>query len=123
VLHLAFDILSAAALIGGGLAVQFARGPSARRPPVVIPLIHGALGITGLALLLIVIRHGIPSTGTGTGNFGTVAAGFFCVALLLGLLIAIGSWRRGRPGGLLVATHASLAIAGVVLLLTLVSLG
>jgi LPXTG-motif cell wall-anchored protein len=122
-LDIAFYVLATAALIGGGLAVQFARGPSVRRPAVVISLIHGALGIAGLALLLVVVRHGIPSTGTGTGNFGTAAAGFCCVALLLGLMIAIGNWRRGRPGGLLVATHASLAIAGVVLLLTLVSLG
>lgn len=122
-LDIAFDLLLAAALIGAVLAVQFARGPSAMRPPVAIALVHGALGIGGLALLIVIIRHGLPSTGVGTAGFGAIAAGFFGAALLLGGLIAISGWRRGRPSGLLVGTHASLAIVGVVLLLTLVALG
>lgn len=122
-LDMAFYVLAAAALIGAALAVHFARGPTVTRPPVTIPLVHGAVGIAGLALLIVIVRHGIPSTGTGTGDFGAIAAGFFCVALLLGILIAISGWRRGRPSGLLVATHASLAVAGLVLLLTLVALG
>jgi hypothetical protein len=122
-LDTAFDVLAAAALIGAGLAVHFARGPAVRRPPAAFALVHAALGVIGLALLMLVLRHGVSATGNGTSNFGTIAAGFFVVALLFGLLIAFAGWRRGRPGGLLVATHASLAIAGIVMLLTLVALG
>lgn len=122
-LDLAFGVLTAAALIGAGLAVHFARGPAVRQPPAAIPLVHGGLGAIGLAVLGVVIRHGLPSAGNGTADFGSIAAGFLAVALLCGLLILFAAWRRRRPSGLLVATHASLAIAGIVLLLTLVALG
>lgn len=120
-LDVAFVILTVAALIGATLAVLYLRGSKAARPHTPLPLGHGALGIVGFGLLLAVLRHGVKSTGSGTGDFGLIAAGFFGVALLAGLLILL-TGRRRRPGGLLVATHASLAIAGLVVLLTLVAL-
>ena len=110
-------------MVGAGLAVQFARGPAVTRPPHAVPLVHGALGIIGLVLLIAVVRRGLPSTDTGAGDFGLIAVGFFGATLLFGLLILLVAWRHGRPGGFLVATHASLATAGVVVLLTLVLLG
>jgi hypothetical protein len=121
-IHLAFYLFVAAALMGTGLAVLYARGPAARRPPAAIPLVHGTLGMAGLVLLVAVLRHGLPATDTGTGDFGAIAAGFLGLTLAFGLLIALAGWRGRRPGGLLVATHASLAIAGVVVLATLVAL-
>lgn len=122
-LHLAFAILAAAALIGVGLAVFYLRGPSALRLPPALPLVHGALGAAGLGLLIVVLRHGLPPTDNGTAGFGLIAAGFFGLALVLGLLIASVAWRGRRPGGLVVATHASVAIAGIVVLAVLVALG
>ncbi|MDE2165442.1 MAG: hypothetical protein KGJ66_03785 [Alphaproteobacteria bacterium] len=122
-LDLAFALLSAAALIGAGLAVNFARGPTVKRSPAAIALTHAGVGVTGLILLFVVVRHGLPSIGNGTADFAAIATGFFGVALLFGLLILLAAWRRRRPSGLLVATHASLAVAGIVMLLTRVTLG
>jgi len=121
-LHLAFVVLAIAALFGAGLVVLYLRGSSAPRPPQALPLAHGSLGAAGLILLLAVLRRGLPPTDNGTAGFGLIAAGFFGLALMLGLVIAAINWRGRRPGGLVVATHASIAIAGVVVLVALVAL-
>ncbi|MDE2228208.1 MAG: hypothetical protein KGL11_04105 [Alphaproteobacteria bacterium] len=121
-IDLAFAIVVAAALMGTGLAVLYARGPAAKRPHAVIPLVHGALGAAGFVLLIAVLRHGLPATDTGTGDFGVIAGALFGLALAFGGLIAFAAWRGRRPAGLLVATHAGVAIAGFVVLLTLVVL-
>jgi len=122
-LRVAFDVLIAAAAMGGGLAVLYLRGAGATTPHPALPLAHGALGAFGLALLVAVLRRGLPPAVDGTSGFGIIAAAFLGLTLALGLLIAFAQWRGRRPGGLLVATHASLAIAGVVVLATLVALG
>jgi hypothetical protein len=82
--------------------------------------VHGVLGTAGLAALLLALRAGLPPSAMGTEGFGPAAAGFVALAFVLGLAIAL--FRR-RPPGVLVAAHASLAIAGFVVLWTLASLG
>lgn len=116
-------ILAAAAAIGAVLAIPFLRGKEARRLPWLAALVHGGIGVTGLAVLSAALWQGLPASGMGTGGFGPAAACFLAVALVLGLAIALASWRRRRPAGTLVAIHAGVAIAGVVLLWALVSLG
>ena len=115
----AFAILCVAVAIGAALAIRYLYRPSLRAPWP-IPLAHGALGAAGLAVLLLVLRKGLPPSSAGTAGFGPTAAALLALALALGL--AIGLSRR-RPPGLLVAIHAGLAIAGFVVLWTLVSLG
>jgi|SRR5215469_5384135 len=122
-LHFAFSVLAVAAVIGAGLAVLYARGPSAPRPPMVVPLVHGGLGAVGIALLIAALNGGLPRADNGTGGFGLVAGVLLGLALAFGLLIAYASWRSRRPSGFVIATHASIAIAGLVVLLTLVALG
>ena len=121
-LRVAFDVVIAGAVLGAGLAILYLRGAAAA-PHLALRLIHGVLGAAGLAVLVVVLRRGLPPAVNGTAGFGAITAAFLGLALAFGLLIAFVGWRGRRPGGLLVATHASLAIAGVVMLVTLVALG
>lgn len=121
-INLAFYLCCAAVALGAGLAVHFLRGPALRRPPWPLPLAHGALGAAGLAALILALRRGLPASPWGTAGFGPAANVLLALALALGLAIALVGWRR-RPPGLLVAVHASIAVAGFVVLWTLVSLG
>ena len=122
-LALSFVLLCAAALMGVVLAILYLRG-SRRPPPLKLaPPAHGALGAVGLAAIGLAIFRGLPPSRMGTGGFAPLAAGLFAAAFALGLAIAFSAWRRGRPTGALVGAHASLAVAGLVVLLALVALG
>lgn len=121
-LILALALLCAAAAIAGGLAVLYLRGPQAKAPPAPLLAAHAILGTASLAALILALHRGLPHSGMGTSGFGPTAAGLLALALAFGLLLARASSRRRRPGELLVGTHAGLAIAGLVVLLTLVAL-
>ena len=122
-LDLAFAILCAAVLSGSALAILYARGAQPWLPHRAAPPIHGALGAAGLAALIAALLHGMPPSHMGTGGFAPLAAGLLAAAFCLGLALAFLSWRRGRSAGALVGTHASLAVAGFVLLLAFLALG
>jgi|SRR5215472_7096100 len=118
-LDLAFWVLGAAVAFGGVLALPYLhRG--LRRLPWAARLAHGGVGAAGLALLLLALFRGLPPSAMGTTGFGPAAAVFFALALVLGLALAV---FRVRPAGVLVAFHAGLAIAGFVVLWTLLTLG
>ena len=121
-LALAFWLLCAAAVIGGGLAVAYVRGLAAKPPPSAILVTHGLLGAASLGALLLALNRGLPWTGFGTAGFGPTAAILLALALALGLRVAWLTWLGRRPSELLVGSHAGLAIAGLVLVLTLVAL-
>jgi hypothetical protein len=115
----AFYVLCAAVALGCILAIPYLRGEAIRLPwPA--GAAHGTVGAAGLAMLVLVLCRGLPPSAMGTAGFAPAAAVFIALALVLGLIIAL--WRR-RPHGVLVAIHASLAVAGFVVLWTVVSLG
>ncbi len=121
----AFGILAAAALFGAVLAILYARGPEAKPIGRVVPAIHGSIGAAGLAVLIVALRAG-PSAAAarmGTAGFGLFAAGLIATALAVGLVIATYVSRGRRPGGALIGTHATLAVAGITLLLVMIALG
>jgi uncharacterized BrkB/YihY/UPF0761 family membrane protein len=120
-LGLAFALLCAAVLIGAGLAVAYLRGPQATPLHRAVPLLHGLLGGASFAVLLAALRQGLPQTGMGTSGFGTISAVLLGLALMFGLALGLRG-RYHRPPGALVGAHASLAIAGFVVLLTLFAL-
>ena len=122
-LSLTFVLLCCAAVVGGGLAILYLRGPQAPRPAGAIPIVHAALGATSLAALLLALGRGLPQTGMGTAGFGPTAAALLALALLFGLRLGWMGWRRRRPSEFLVFTHAGLAITGLVVLLALVAVG
>lgn len=117
ILNLAFWVLGGAVLLGGALAVPYLHS-GLRRLPWPVRLLHGGLGTAGLGVLMLVLYRGLPLTTMGTTGFGPTATVLFGLALVLGLATAL---FRGRPAGVLVAFHAGLAIAGFVVLWTLVS--
>jgi hypothetical protein len=112
-----------AAAGGALLAIPFLRGKDARRAPWPVTLGHGSLGAAGFGVLVAGLWRGVPASGMGTAGFGPGAAVLFGLALALGILIALASFGRRRPAAVLVAVHASLAIAGLVVLWALVSMG
>ena len=118
-LSLAFYLLSATVVLGSVLALPYLR-VIARRLPWPVKLAHGVSGGVGLAVLLWALYRGLPPSAMGTTGFGPAAAVFIGLALILGVAIV---FFRVRPPGVLVAFHAGLAIAGFVVLWTLVSLG
>lgn len=120
-LDLAFLLLCAAVLVGLGLAVAYLRGPQAKPPPRALPFVHGTLGGASLAALIAALRQGLPPTGMGTSGFGMIGAGLLGLALAFGLALGLQG-RYHRPPGAVVGVHASLAIAGFVVLLTLFAL-
>ena len=122
-MEIAFTILCVAVAIGLGLGIHHLRGPAAGRPPRFIPPVHGVVGAAGLALLLLALRRGVPPSAEGTAGFAPAAAMLFALALLIGLVMAALTWRGRRPPGVVVAVHAGAAIAGFVVLWTVVSLG
>lgn len=121
-LGLAFGLLCAAALIGGGLAIRYMRRPLGTPPPGAVLYAHAALGAASLAVLLLALTRGQPPAAMGTAGFGPAAAVLQAATLALGLLLARAAWRGRRPNELLVGTHAALAVAALVLLLTLLAL-
>jgi hypothetical protein len=118
-LDLAFWLLCAAVALGGALALPYLR-VTAHRLPWVLRGAHGAVGAMGLGILSLALYRGLPPSAMGTVGFAPAAAVFIGLALILGLAIAL---FRVRPPGVLVAFHAGLAVAGFVVLWTVVSLG
>ncbi|MGH7030948.1 MAG: hypothetical protein ACREEZ_11025, partial [Stellaceae bacterium] len=100
-IELAFGILCVAGLIGLALALLYLRGPGAPPPHSAIPAVHGGIGATSLAVLLVALARGGPRRSMGTAGFGRTAAGLLVLALALGLAIAMVSRRRRRPAGAL----------------------
>jgi hypothetical protein len=127
-LNVAFGFLAIAASLGAYLAVGFMRAGRAGKPASGdvpaglrgLGLIHGSLGGAGLLVLLAALRAGVVRPAVGFAGFGQVSAWLLGIALVLGLaILGMAQARRGRVS-LLLAAHATLAIAGVVVLLALV---
>jgi len=105
--------------LGATLALLFLRGQ--RRP--ILGIVHGVAGAIGFCLLLVALQGPRRGDAMGVGSFGTAASVLFCIALVFGLLIAVMSRRAPRVTGLLIATHAGLAIIAFVLFLAWTSIG
>ena len=97
----------------GGLVLAFIRFSGAPRPPTWLALGHGALGATGLALLIYAVATHSYS------NTVYVALGVFLVAAAGGIIMFVGFHLREKPlPKLLVVLHGLIAAIGLVLLAT-----
>lgn len=69
-------------------------------------------------MLLLALRGPARGTAAGVGSFGTLSAGLFAGAGLIGVLVFFK-----RRNGVVMAIHAGIAITGYVLLLAWNALG
>lgn len=109
-------ILGVAVLAGTALALWHARASEGgvSRPPSILGIAHGILGVTGLAVLLLALRGPVRGANAGVGSFGRWSAWLLIGALLAGLLILI---PRQKVSTVTILIHGGLAITGYVLLL------
>jgi hypothetical protein len=123
-LRISVILLSLAVTLGTVLALWHLRASEGRGgPPRMVGLLHGALGITGLAALILLLQGPRRGDAMGAGSFGVIAAALFASALVAGLAIP-SLIRRSPPGAAItVVVHASLAIIAYVLFLAWASLG
>lgn len=113
----AFVLLLLAVGAGSALALRFA----ARRTQAhwALGLWHAALGIAGLATLLMTLGGPPRGVAMGVGAFGIVSAVIFAAALVLGFAIPLA--RRGKA--MVIAVHAGTAITGFAIFLAWYALG
>lgn len=117
-LELSLALLVAAAGAGGVLALSYLRGPQHPMPPLWAGAGHGLLGLAGLALLLgAVLATGPGTVSAGARGFGAAAVVLLGLAAGLGMLVQWLRVRGRRLHGVVIGTHASLAIFGLVVLL------
>jgi len=77
-------------------------------------IVHGLAGAVGVALAYLALSG--PGRGHGAGKFGWTAFILLAGALLGGVTILVAQLRRRDAPGTLIAAHASIAVAGFVLL-------
>jgi hypothetical protein len=114
----AFWLLTATVAIGVMMATGYlGRARLLARPTV--PILHGLLGLAGLAVLVIALRGGAAagSDRYGTAPFAPAAAVLAGFAVIVGLIVARLGRRPGRKVGFLIGAHATLAVTAYALLL------
>ena len=109
-------LLSAVVLGGLGLVVLTSTAPSRAR--VWWPgALHGLAGAAGFALLVAGVATGpVRGAQQGASSFGPAAAGLVAGGLALGAMLFVGRLRGQMPAMLVLGLHATLGVAGLVLL-------
>jgi hypothetical protein len=115
-LEAALFVLVFALALGATAAVLSLRARGAPGPGAVA-LAHAGLALGGYALLLAALRGPARGAQSGTSSFGAIAAALLTIAVLLGLALLRQRLKRRRLPGALVGIHASVAIAGFVVLM------
>lgn len=102
-------------LLGGVLAVQLLRAPT-QPPSRILAWLHGVAALVSYGMLIVALRGPARGVATGTQSFGVVAAVLLLLAAFLGIASLAAHWRRRRISGIAIGIHASVAIAGYVIL-------
>ena len=121
-LALATIIIGLAVVIGAAAAVTWLRGDG-RPAPTWLTATHGLAALAGLALLIVALAGARKGAATGTQSFGTIATVLLTTAALIGLAMLATHVLKRRVSGALVGIHATLAIAGFVILAVYAALG
>jgi hypothetical protein len=123
-LRLALITLSAAIALGIVLALWHLRGSDTQRvPPRWVGWVHGALGITGLVVLGLLLRGPARGVAMGVGSFGAAAAIMFAAGGVFGLAVPSLLRRNPLAAAVTIVVHAGLAITAYVLVLAWILVG
>jgi len=115
-LIVAFVILGLAVLLGSLLAILHMRAAQTATRTAALAALHALVALGGFACLLAALRGPPRGLETGTVEFGAIAAGLIALAALLGGgFVALRLLKR-RIAGSLIGIHATLAVAGFVVL-------
>lgn len=112
-------LLSGVGVAGIGLCCFYLLERPIRGWARLASIVHGMAGAAGVAVVIVAIGQ----AAIDPQGFGRLAASLLAVTLLGGLAVAAAALRRRRPAGLLVAVHATLGVAGLVILAAYVSIG
>jgi hypothetical protein len=116
--------LSLAVTLGIVLALWHLRTAEGRRgPPWLLGLLHGAVGVVGLAGLLLLLQGPPRGVAMGVGSFGITAAVLFGLAVAAGVSIPRMLRRSPQGAAVIIAVHAGLAITAYVLFVAWSSIG
>ncbi len=112
----ALAVVSAAVLIGLALGTLYMIKEDPPKRIMVVGWLHGALGATGVGLLLLALRGASRGVAQGAGSFGWISGTMLAATLAGGIVILAGHLRRKPNPPLLIAMHATLGVAGYVML-------
>ncbi len=111
-LNTAFWILAITVAAGLAISCFYLQERPIRGVARWISLAHGLLGVTGSTLFLALMAAGAPDRS----GMGQVAASLLVGTLIGAAMVVLAQVRRRRPSGLVVALHATLGVAGYVIL-------
>ena len=112
-------LLSGVGVAGIGLCCFYLLERPIRGWARLASVVHGVAGAAGVAVVVAAVFR----AASDAQGFGRLAAGFLAATLLGGLAVAAAQVRRRRPAGLLVALHATVGMAGLVILAAYFSIG
>ena len=92
-------------------------------PPWLLAALHGLLGIGGFGCLVLALRGPARRLDQAPASFGIIAAALIALAALLGVSFMARRRLKGRPPGILIGIHATLAVSGFVILAAYVFAG
>lgn len=118
---LAASVLGLTVLLGAALVFMALRRPGP--PPRALAALHGLSALLGYGVLLLALQGPARGAATGTQSFGLAAAVLLLLAALLGIASVTLHLRQRRLPGFWVGLHASIAIAGYVILAVYVLVG
>lgn len=114
-LQIAAIVLGLTAVFGVVLFAAGQRFPSTGR--VWLPAAaHGAAGIAGFIVLLLALAGPARGSATGAANFGVFAAWLVGAGLVLAGYAFVARLARRQVPAVVIGLHATLAVAGVVML-------
>jgi hypothetical protein len=122
VLGFSVALLGLTVLLGAALVLVAVAAPG-KPPSRVLATSHGFGAFLGYVVLLLALRGPARGIETGTQSFGITAAVFLLLAAALGIASFMVHRRQRRLPGFWAGAHASVAIAGYVILAVYLLLG